>query len=77
MKIAEEVRSEIEKFLSRHGMRATVFGLRAVGDPHVVKRLRRGKGLHSDTIDAVRKFMVDYEGKGKSNRRRQTERVAA
>jgi len=60
--VAAQLLEDIERFLTDHDMTPTMFGRRAVNDDRVVFRLREGKGLHSETIDKLRRFM---EGHGK------------
>ena len=55
---AMQLLSEIEAFLKRTGMPATNFGLEAVNDGHLVKRLRAGKGLTLSRVDRIREFMA-------------------
>lgn len=50
--------SEIEAFLARTGMKPTVFGKRAVGDPRFVFDLRDGRECRSKTGRRVRDFMA-------------------
>lgn len=82
MTVTEEIRAEVEAFLSRYDMHATVFGKLACKDPHVVRRLRAGYGLTSGRIDKIRAFIRGYEGSVVGNvhprrRRRRADAVAA
>ena len=53
----ENLLNEIEKFLRKTGMVASVFGRRAVGDPNLVNQVRGGRELRHDTLLRVRRFM--------------------
>jgi|JRYH01.1.fsa_nt_gb hypothetical protein len=56
----QKLLEEIEAFLTRTGMNATEFGLRAKGDGFVVGRLRQGKDVRSGTASELRRFMETY-----------------
>ena len=57
--------TDIEAFLSAHGISATTFGDLALGDKHFVKQLRGDHGkaprrVWPETEAKVRQFMVTY-----------------
>lgn len=60
---------EIERFLLTHGLAPTTFGRKAVNDVKFVANLRNGGDVTTRTLDRVRAFMRDYEGKGRPRRR--------
>ena len=49
--------SEIELFLRESGMGSSYFGKAAVGNSDVVKRLRAGRDVTTNTAADLRKFM--------------------
>lgn len=57
----EDLLSDIEKFLRKHGMAPSTFGLNAVNDGKTVDRLRSGKTITMRTAEKIRRFMHDYE----------------
>lgn len=50
--------AEIDRFLAFTGMRPTTFGLKALNDPHFIKRLRGGGDVKTATATKVREFMA-------------------
>lgn len=58
---------DIEAFIVARGLSATAFGALAMGDRHLVRRLRRGGSVTLDTADGLRLFMATY---GQVSRRR-------
>lgn len=54
---AEILLSDIDGFLVRTGMPPSVFGLRAVHDPNLVRNLRAGREPRFATLKRVRDFM--------------------
>lgn len=53
--------SEIELFMSAHGMSHWQFGQQAIGDKHFVRQLRDGRDIRMSTVAKVRKFMLGYQ----------------
>jgi hypothetical protein len=51
----------IEEFLRTSEMPDTTFGRRAMGDPHFVRDLRRGRRIFNETEAKVRGFMEACE----------------
>ena len=60
--LEEYVGSRIRSFLDSTGMSPTRFGRLAVGDPHLVRRIERGRSLTLRTADRVLAFIRDYAG---------------
>lgn len=60
MNISEKFLFEIEEFLSKAGMRPTVFGKDALGDPGFVFGLRKGRSPSLKTMDRVQSFMLKH-----------------
>jgi hypothetical protein len=57
----EELIEELDSFLDRHGLADTRFGILAVGDGHLVKRIRDGRPIRRSTVLKIRKWMQRYE----------------
>ena len=55
--------SDIEAFLTSHGVSATRFGDLAMEDRHLVRQLRQGRRLWPETEAKVRTFMATYRPK--------------
>lgn len=62
--------SEIEAFLERHKMAPTVFGVAAVSDGHLVRKLKSGRGITTNKMDRIRDFIRDYKPGGQRSRGR-------
>ena len=60
MDTGENLLREIEAFCARAGLSETRFGVMAVGDGHLVRRLRDGKSLTVKRMDRVVSFMRDF-----------------
>ena len=60
--LEEYVGTRIRSFLASTGMSPTRFGRLAVGDPHLVRRIERGRSLTLRTADRVLAFIRDYAG---------------
>lgn len=52
--------SDIEKFLQRHDMVPTRFGLLALNDKAFVGQVRNGRRIWPETEAKVRQFMDEY-----------------
>jgi len=68
---------EIEAFLTRTGMNATEFGLKAKGDGFIVGRLRQGKDVRTSTASELRQFMETYRVPLAETSRRQARSAVA
>ena len=71
----EELLAEIEAFLARTGMGPTQFGKLIDNNTNVVKRLRAGKSITTDTADKIRDFIRNYESSDCPRRRGHGRRV--
>ena len=60
--LEEYFRSRISAFLASTGISPTRFGKLAVGDPHLVRRMERGRSPTLRTVDRVLAFIADYAG---------------
>jgi hypothetical protein len=64
MKLYPEIAAllvEIDAFIEREGMTPTAFGVDAVKDPNLYRRLKSNSNLTLATIDRVRGFMADHQ----------------
>ena len=52
-----ELLADIRRFQKRHNIPDTVFGRRAINDPHLVRDLARGRELRPATAARVRRYM--------------------
>jgi hypothetical protein len=52
--------SEIDAFLTAHGMTEARFGIDALGDKNFVPQLRAGRDIRLSTDRRVRDFMAAY-----------------
>ncbi|MCY4002134.1 MAG: hypothetical protein OXF33_00270 [Rhodospirillales bacterium] len=57
-------RSEVEVFLAASGLKVSLFGELAAGDPSFVARLRRGASPTLAKVDRVRTWMAAYPSDG-------------
>lgn len=56
----ESLLSDIELFMTTHGLTATRFGQLSLGDKHLVRQMRNGRRLWPETEAKVRQFMLTY-----------------
>jgi hypothetical protein len=61
----QELLEEVLAFLSTHGMSETAFGIQCANDGHLVADLRSGVDMRSSRRDRIRKFIGEYQGKGR------------
>ena len=59
--LTKQFESRVAGFLERTGLKPSMFGLRATGDPNLMRQLRRGRSPTLATADRVLAFMDDYE----------------
>jgi hypothetical protein len=57
----DELLRELDSFLDRYGIADSTFGIRAVGDSHLVQRIRDSRPIRRSTILKVRKYMARFE----------------
>lgn len=60
--IVQSLLAEIASFRDRSGMSVTAFGMSAVRDPGLIRRLEGGHSPTLKTVDRIRNFMRDREG---------------
>jgi hypothetical protein len=58
---SDELRSDVEAFLARTGLKPTKLGRLAANDAHIVSRLRTGLGITIRRADQLRDFMAKFE----------------
>ncbi len=56
-----ELLRELDAFLNRHGIADSTFGISAVGDSHLVQRIRNGRPIRRSTILKIKKYMARHE----------------
>lgn len=62
-----ELAKEVAAYLQAHDVKPTRFGKAAVKDPSLIKSLQEGRELRSETIRAIRHYMltgVQYQREG-------------
>lgn len=74
MRSTDKLLADIEQFIEHNSMSATAFGLAALNDGHLVRKLRAGGSVTLDTADRIRAFM---EGKSVRRHVRKVESRAA
>ena len=53
--------SRLDAFLERTGLKPSMFGLRAAGDPNLIRQLRRGRSPTLKLADRILAFMDAYD----------------
>ncbi len=56
----KDFNTDVERFLFRHEMLATRFGIDAMKDPTFIFRLREGREPKIDTCEKIRVWMENY-----------------
>ncbi len=59
--LEQQFNSRVRVFLGRTGVRPTTFGMKALGDPHLMRQLDGGRSLSLRTADRVLAFVADYD----------------
>ncbi len=59
--LTKHFESRVDGFLERTGLKPSMFGLRATGDPNLMRQLRRGRSPTLALADRVLAFMDDYD----------------
>ena len=60
--LEQQFKSRVSAFLGRTGLRPTTFGLKALGDAHLMRQLDGGRSPSLRTADRVLAFIDDYDG---------------
>ena len=55
-----KILEEVEKYLKQSGMMATRFGVAVINNSALLTKMRRGAGLYSGTMTAIRKYIKDH-----------------
>ena len=58
--LEQRFNSRVRVFLGRTGLRPTTFGMKALGDPNLMRQIDGGRSLSLRTADRVLAFMADY-----------------
>lgn len=56
----DELLRELDSFLDRYGIADSTFGIRAVGDSHLVRRIRDGRPIRRSTVVKVKRYIARY-----------------
>ena len=59
--LEEQFNTRVSAFLGRTGLRPTTLGMRAVGDPSLLRQIERGRSPSLRTADRVLAFIGTYE----------------
>ena len=59
--LEQQFNSRVSAFLGRTGLRPTTFGMKALGDPNLMRQIDGGRSLSLRTADRVLAFMADYD----------------
>ncbi len=59
--LEQQFDSRVRVFLGRTGLSPTTFGLKALGDPNLMRQLDGGRSLSLRTADRVLAFVADYD----------------
>ena len=54
--------SRLTAFLGRSGLSPTAFGMKALGDPNLVRQIESGRSLTLRSADRVQAFMDEHDG---------------
>ena len=60
--LEQQFDSRVRVFLGRTGVSPTTFGMKALGDPNLMRQIDGGRSLSLRTADRVMAFMEAYEG---------------
>ena len=59
--VEQQFNSRVRVFLGRTGVSPTTFGMKALGDPNLMRQLDGGRSLSLRTADRVLAFVADYD----------------
>ena len=59
--LEQQFKSRVSAFLRRTGLRPTTFGLKALGDAHLMRELDGGRSPSLRTADRILAFIADYD----------------
>ena len=59
--LEQQFNSRVRVFLGRTGVSPTTFGMKALGDPNLMRQIDGGRSLSLRTADRVLAFIADYD----------------
>ena len=59
--LEQQFDSRVRVFLGRTGVSPTTFGMKALGDPNLMRQIDGGRSLSLRTADRVLAFVADYD----------------
>ena len=59
--LEQQFASRLSAFLRRTGLSPTTFGIKALGDPNLVRQIDGGRSLSLKTADRVLAFLAEYD----------------
>ena len=59
--LEQQFNSRVRVFLGRTGVSPTTFGMKALGDPNLMRQIDGGRSLSLRTADRVLDFVADYD----------------
>ena len=59
--LEQQFNSRVRVFLGRTGLSPTTFGMKALGDPNLMRQIDGGRSLSLRTADRVLAFVADYD----------------
>ena len=59
--LEQQFNSRVRVFLGRTGVSPTTFGMKALGDPNLMRQIDGGRSLSLRTADRVLPFVADYD----------------
>ena len=60
--LEQQFDSRVRVFLGRTGLSPTTFGMKALGDPNLMRQIDGGRSMSLRTADRVLAFIDDYDG---------------
>lgn len=68
MTLEGQFKSLVSAFLGRSGLSPTAFGIQALGDPNLMREVRRGRSPSLRTADRVLAFISEFDGESGGGR---------
>ena len=60
--LERQFNARVDAFLDRTGMPPTTFGMKAVGDPNLIRQIRQGRSISLRMADQIIAFTVRHDG---------------
>ena len=60
--LEEQFNTRLNTFLGSTGLRPTTLGMKALGDPNLMRQIEGGRSMSLRTADRVLAFIDDYDG---------------